>query len=32
LLRGARHELNRRALHGFGNRFGILEVFFCPLL
>jgi len=21
-----RHELHRRALHGFGNRFGIIEV------
>src|SRR6202051_4109005 len=27
LLRGlCRHELHRRALHGFGNRFGIIEV------
>ncbi len=27
LLRGlGRHELHRRALHGFGNRFGIIEV------
>ena len=27
LLRGlGRHELHRRALHGFGNRFGIVEV------
>src|ERR1700752_4217357 len=26
LLRGlGRHELHRRALHGFGNRFGIIE-------
>ena len=27
LLRGlGRHELHRRTLHGFGNRFGIIEV------
>lgn len=27
LLRGLdRHELHRRALHGFGNRFGVIEV------
>ena len=27
LLRGlGRHELHRRALHSFGNRFGIIEV------
>jgi hypothetical protein len=33
LLRGlGRHELHRRALHGFGNRFGIVEVVLLPLL
>ena len=27
LLRGlGRHKLHRRALHGFGNRFGVIEV------
>ena len=26
LCRLGRHELHRRALHGFGNRFGIIEV------
>jgi hypothetical protein len=31
LLRGARHELHRRALHSFGNRLGILEVVLLPI-